>query len=76
MLLQCSSGGHVVLDDFTSTVRKLMDERSPVPATFMEFIVSAAGLRPSPEQASVEFLRSSCASRPQPDLVITSVQPS
>jgi PAS domain S-box-containing protein len=75
VLLQSFERGNVVLDDFTSTLRKLMDERSSEPVTFMEFIVSPAGFRTIPEQAMVEFLRSSYANRPKPDLVITTGGP-
>ena len=75
VLLQSFERGNVVLDDFTSTLRKLMDERSAEPVTFMEFIVSPAGFRAIPEEAMVEFLRASYANRLKPDLVITTGGP-
>jgi PAS domain S-box-containing protein len=75
VLLQSFERGNIVLDDFTSTLRKLMGERSPEPVTFMEFIVSPAGFQAIPEQAMLEFLRSSYANRPKPDLVITTGGP-
>jgi len=75
VLLQSFERGNIVLDEFTSTLRKLMGERSPGPVTFMEFVISPAGFRAIPEQAMVEFLRSSYANRPKPDLVITTGGP-
>lgn len=75
VLLQSFERGNVVLDDFTSTLRKLMDERSAEPVTFMEFIVSPAGFQSIPEPAMVEFLRSAYADRTKPDLVITTGGP-
>jgi signal transduction histidine kinase len=64
-----------VINRFTSLFRALVDERSPDPVTFTEFVVSPAGFRDIPEEAFIEFLALAYASRPKPDLVIVSGGP-
>ena len=71
LLLQSFERGNVVLDRFTSTLRGLMDERSPQPLTFSEVIVNPAGFREAPEQAIIDYVRSAFAGDQKPDLVIT-----
>lgn len=75
VLLQSFERGNVVLDKFTSTLRIAMDQRSPEPVTFIEFVVNPPGFREMPERALVEFLRSAFAEGPTPDLVITTGGP-
>jgi signal transduction histidine kinase len=75
VLLQSFERGNVVLDYFTSRFRVLMDERSPEPVTFSEFIVNPPGFRATPEQAIIEYLRTAFADGPRPDLVITTGGP-
>src|SRR5262245_47571344 len=75
VLLQSFDRGNLVLDRFTSLFRALVDERSPDPVTFTEFVVSPAGFRDVPEAAFLEFLKTAFAGRPKPDLVITTGGP-
>src|SRR5262245_26599983 len=70
VLLQSFERGNVVLDQITSTLRVVMDERSADPVTFIEFVVNPAGFRAIPEEAMVDYLRSAFAAGPKPDLVI------
>src|SRR5215203_5521873 len=71
LLLQSLERGNVVLDDFTSTLRTVMEDRSSEPLTFTELVVSPPGFRTIPEQAIVDFLRSAYGDGPKPDLVIS-----
>jgi signal transduction histidine kinase len=75
VLLHSFERGNVVLDHFTSMLRVLIDERSPEPVTFSEFVVNPAGFRATPEQALLDYVRSAFADSPKPDLVITTGGP-
>ncbi len=75
VLLQSFERGNVVLDEFTSMLRVAMDQRSPEPVTFIEFVVNPPGFQQMPERPLVEFLRSAFAEGPRPDLVITTGGP-
>ena len=75
VLLQSSERGSVVLDQFTATLRVLMDARSAEPLIFTEFVVNPAGFREIPDQAMVDYLRSVFVGGTKPDLVITTGGP-
>jgi PAS domain S-box-containing protein len=75
VLIQSFDRGNAVLDEFTSTLRRVMTEQSPEPLTFIEFVVSPSGFREIPERAMVDYLRSAFVNRSPPDLVITAGGP-
>jgi PAS domain S-box-containing protein len=75
VLLQGFERGNIVLDRFTQVLRASVDEQSPAPVTFTEFVVSPAGFRDIPEAALVDFIRTAFAAQPTPDLVIATSGP-
>ena len=75
VLLQSFDRGSLVLDRFTSIFRVTIDEQTPEPVTFTEFVVNPAGFREIPEEAFIEFMTSAFVDRPKPDLVVTTGGP-
>jgi signal transduction histidine kinase len=75
VVLQSFERGNVVLDQFTSMLRVLIDEGSHEPVTFNEFVVNPPGFRATPEQAIIDYVRSAFTGEPKPDLVVTTGGP-
>ena len=75
VLIQSVDRGNLTLDRFTELLRAEIDRQGPDPVNFTEFVVTPEGFVDYPQQAIVDYIRSSFAGRPKPDLVITTGGP-
>jgi signal transduction histidine kinase len=71
LLLQGSDRGSVVLDSFTGNFRADLDERVGRPVNVVQVVVTPTGFAGAPEQAVVDYIRSTFANRPKPELIVT-----
>lgn len=71
LVLQSMERGVLSLDYFSGNFRVDLDEASPDPVTFTQFVVNPSGFAVAPDQAMIAYLRSGFADQPDPDLVIT-----
>ncbi len=71
LLLQSLDRGNIVLDHFTGALRVGLDQRAARPLNVIQVVVGPIGFVGAPEQAVVNFLRSTYADHPKPDLVVT-----
>ena len=75
LLLQSFSRGNLVLDHFTGNFRVDLEQRAGGPVNFVQVVVGSTGFVGAPEQAVVDFIRSTFADRPKPDLIVTVAGP-
>ena len=75
LVLQSFDRGNLVLDAFTANLRVDLDQRAGTPMNVVQVVVGPAGLVGAPEEAVVDFIRSTFADRPQPDLIVTIAGP-
>jgi len=75
LVLQSFDRGNMILDHFTSTLRVDLDQRAARPVNFVQVVVGPTGFVGAPEQAVVDFIRSTFADRPKPDLIVTVAGP-
>src|SRR5690349_15589243 len=75
VLIQSVDRGNLTLDRFTELLRAQIDQQGNEPVNFTEFVVTPEGFVDYPQQAIVDYIRSSFADRPKPDLVITTGGP-
>jgi signal transduction histidine kinase len=71
LLLQSLNRGNLVLDEFTGDFRVRLDERVGKPVNVVQVVVGPTGFVGAPDQAVVDYIRSTYADRPPPDLVMT-----
>ena len=76
LLLHGSDRGNLVLDTFTGNFRADLDERAGRPVNVVQIVVGPTGFAGAPEQAAVDYIRSTFADRPTPDLILTASGPS
>jgi len=70
LLLQPFDRGNMIIDHFTVNLRVELDKQVGHPVNFREVVVGPTGLVAPPEQATVDFIRSLYAGRPDPDLIV------
>ena len=75
LLLQSFSRGNVAVDQFTSNFRVELDQRAEGPVNVVQVVVGPTGSVGAPEQAVVDYIRSTFADRPKPDLIVTVAGP-
>jgi hypothetical protein len=75
LLLQGVDRGNLVVDSFTANFRVDLDKRVGRPVNVVQVVVSPTGFVGAPEQAVVDYVRSTFANRPKPDLVMTVAGP-
>ena len=75
LLLQSFNRGNEILDHFTGEFRVELDQRAGNAVNVVQITVGPTGFVGAPEQAVVDFIRSSYANRPAPDLVVTVAGP-
>ena len=75
LLLQSFNRGNLVLDDFTSNFRVELEQRAGGPVNFVQVVVGPTGFVSAPEQSVVDYIRSTFADRPKPDLVMSTGAP-
>ena len=75
LLLQGVDRGNLIVDSFTANFRVDLDERVGRPVNVVQVVVSPTGFVGAPEQAVVDYIRSTFANRPKPDLIVTVAGP-
>ena len=75
LLLQSFSRGNVAVDQFTSNFRVELDQRAEGPVNVVQVVVGPTGSVGAPEQAVVDYIRSTFVDRPKPDLIVTVAGP-
>ena len=71
LVLQSFDRGNMVLDHFTGNFRVDLGQGAGTPVNFVQVVVGPTGFVGASEQAVVDFIRSTFADRPTPDLVVT-----
>src|SRR5688572_25950032 len=75
LVLHSFNRGNMILDQFTGDFRVDLDRRAEEPVNVVQVIVGPTGLVGAPEQAVVDFIVSTFADGPKPDLVVTIAGP-
>src|SRR5687767_2816951 len=75
LVLQSFSRGNMILDGFTGNFRVELDQRAEGPVNVVQIVVGPTGFVGAPEQAVVDFISSTFADRPKPDLIVTVAGP-
>ncbi len=74
-MLQSFDRGNMTLDHFTGNFRVDLDQRAGRPVNVVQVVVGPTGFVGAPEQAIVDYIRSTFADRPKPDLIVTLAGP-
>jgi signal transduction histidine kinase len=75
LMLQSFNRGSLILDHFTGEFRVELDQRAGKAVNVVQMLVGPTGFVGAPEQAVVEYIRSTYAGRPPPDLIVTVAGP-
>ena len=75
LVLQSFDRGNLVIDHFTGNFRVELDQRAGEPVNVVQVVVGPTGFVGAPEQAVVDYIRSTFADRPKPDLIVTVAGP-
>jgi len=75
LLLQSFDRGNLILDHFTTNFRVDLAQRVGGPVNYFQFTVGRASLVGAPDESVVDFIRSSFAGRPKPDLIVSLAGP-
>ena len=68
LVLQSVNRGNLVLDTFTTNFHVELDQRADQPVNFVQVVVGPTGSVGAPEQAVVDFIRSTFVDGSKPDL--------
>jgi len=71
LVLQSVDRGNLVVDRFTTDFHVELDERADQPVNFVQIVVGPIGPVGAPERAIVDFIGSTFADGPKPDLIVT-----
>ena len=75
LVLQSFDRGSLVLDNFTGNFRVDLDQPCRQPVNVVQIVVGPTGFVGAPERAVVDYIRSTFADRPKPDLIVTVAGP-
>ena len=75
LVLQSFDRGNLPVDHFTGNFRVDLDQRAGRPVNVVQVVVGPTGFVGAPEQAVVDYIRSTFADRPKPDLIVTVAGP-
>jgi signal transduction histidine kinase len=75
LVLQSFDRGNLVLDHFTTNLRVDLDQYAGGPVNFVQINVGPTGFVGASERSVVEFIRSTFADRPLPELIVTIAGP-
>jgi signal transduction histidine kinase len=75
LMLQSFDRGTFTVDQFTSYFRIELDRRATEPVNVVQVVVGPTGFVAAPEQAVVNYIRSTFVDRPKPDLIVTVAGP-
>ena len=70
LVLQSLDRGNLVVDRFTTDFHVELDERADQPVNFVQIVVGPIGPVGAPERAIVDFIVSTFADGPKPDLIV------
>ena len=71
LVLQSFARGNLTLDHFTGDFRVDLDQIAGRPVNVVQVVVGPTGFIGAPEQAVVEYIRSTFVGRSTPDLIVT-----
>lgn len=75
LMLQSSDRGLLVVDSFTGNFRVDLERRTGKPVNFVQIVVGPTGFVGAPEQAIVDYVKSTYTNRPKPDLIVSVAAP-
>ena len=75
LVLQSFDRGNAAVDQFTTNFRVELDQRVEGPVNVVQVVVGPTGFVSAPEQAVVDYIRSTFVNRPNPDLIVTIAGP-
>ena len=75
LVLQSFHRGSLPVDYFTGNFRVDLDQRAQRPVNVVQIVVGPTGFVGAPEQAVVDYIRSTFADRPKPELIVTIAGP-
>src|SRR5579872_6328608 len=75
LMLQSLDRGNLIIDNFTGNFRVDLDQRAGKPVNVVQIVVGPTGFVSAPEQAVVDYVRSTFTHRPNPDLIVTVGEP-
>jgi signal transduction histidine kinase len=75
LMLQSFDRGTLVLDNFTGNFRVDLVQGAGSPVNIVQITVGPTGFVVAPDQAVLDFIRSTYADRPKPDLIVTVAGP-
>ncbi len=75
LVLQSFDRGNLILDQFTGNFRVDLDQRAGSPVNVVQVVIVPTGFVSAPEQAIVNYIQSTFADRPKPDLVVSLAGP-
>ena len=75
LVLQSFDRGSLPVDTFTGNFRVELDQRAERPVNVVQVVVGPTGFVGAPEQAVVDYIRSTFADRPKPELIVTVAGP-
>jgi len=75
LVLHGADRGNLTLDSFIGNFRVDLDDRAGRPVNVVQIVVSPTGIAGAPEDATVDYIRSTFADRPKPDLILTTSGP-
>jgi signal transduction histidine kinase len=75
LVLQSFDRGNMTIDQFTANFRVELDRIAGGPVNLVQIVVGGTGLVDPPDQAIVDYIRSTFANRPKPDLIMTIAGP-
>ena len=70
LVLQSVDRGNIVVDHFTTNFHVELDQRAEQPVNFVQVVVGPIGPVGAPERAIVDFIVSTFADGPKPDLIV------
>ncbi len=75
LVLQSFYRGNLILDNFTTNFHVELDHRAGAPVNWVQIMVGSTGSVSAPEQAVVDFIVSTFANGPKPDLIVAIAGP-
>ncbi len=71
LILHSLDRGNLIIDSFTGNFRVDLDQRAGRPVNVVQIVVGPTGFVGAPEQAVVDYIRSTFTNRHNPDLIVT-----
>ena len=75
LVLQSFHRGSLPVDYFTGNFRVDLDQRTETPVNVIQIVIGPTGFVGAPDQAVVDYIRSTFADRGKPDLIVTVAGP-